>query len=245
MSKKAIDCILQVRLDSTRLPGKALADICGKPLVSHIIERLKKSKYIRNIIIATTEDSFHPLKNALSGYQYLNYFIGDKDNVLKRYYNASEKYDSEIIIRATGDNPLVDPEYLDRAVEMTIDTNADLLHYIGIPLGTGVEVIKRKAMESAYENAATQYEKEHVTPYIYGHRDKFIVLEPMTSEFYYVPDLRVTIDTEDDLDNVREIFEFYKEKSFISMEDIINFFQYKELMLDASPIDFVTNAFFY
>lgn len=109
-----VDVIVQARLDSERLPEKVIMQIGGKPLIAHIIERLSLSKYIRNIIVATTEDSIDDIKDSLSAYDFVKYFVGSKKNVLERYYQASKAYGSKIIIRATGDNPLVCPEFLDR-----------------------------------------------------------------------------------------------------------------------------------
>lgn len=221
--RDAIDVIIQARLDSNRLPRKISLPISGKPLIAHIVERLYLSEYIRKIIIATTDNSFAAIRHLLSDYDYVKYFVGNKDNVLERYYLAAKAHDSRVVVRATGDNPLTCPEFLDRAVELHLDTGADLTHYLGIPLGTGVEVISTEALAIAYRSASLKYDKEHVTPYIYKNRHFFRVLEPVSHGLYYSPDTRVTVDTIEDLENVRNIFDTYRHKSFVAMEDIINF----------------------
>jgi len=141
---KEIDAIVQARLDSTRLPGKVLLPFCGKPLIAHIVERLSLSKYLRHIVIATTEDSIEQIREALKDYSFVKFFVGSKQNVLERYYKASLEYQSKVVVRATGDNPLVCPQFLDYAIEFHFHTGADLTQYLGIPLGTGVEVINSK-----------------------------------------------------------------------------------------------------
>ena len=222
---KEIDAIVQTRIDSTRLPGKTIMSIAGKSLIAHIVERLFLSKYLRKIIIATTEDSVEKIKGCLSEYRNIEFFVGSKNNVLERYFKASEEFQSKIIVRATGDNPLVCPEFMDSAIEVHLNGDADLTHYLGIPLGTGVEVIKKEALRIAYKSTRDPYDQEHVTPFLYKNRDSFKVLEPLASGFYYAPDIRVTIDTKEDYERVVKIFEFYKGKKYISMENIIDFFE--------------------
>ncbi|MCX7820233.1 MAG: hypothetical protein N2258_00985 [Brevinematales bacterium] len=225
---KEIDAIVQTRIDSTRLPGKAIMPLNGKPIIAHIVDRLSLSKYLRKIIIATTEDSIEVIKKALVGYKNIEFFVGSKNNVLERYFKASEEAGSKIVVRATGDNPLVCPEFLDKAIEIHVNSDADLTHYLGIPLGTGVEVIKKEALKIAYKSTRDPYDLEHVTPFIYKNRDSFKVLEPLSTGMYYAPEIRVTVDTKEDFDRVSKVFEYYKNKKFISMEDIIEYFECQE-----------------
>lgn len=219
-----IDVIVQARLDSSRLPRKVVLPIAEKPLIAHIVDRLRLSKYIRNIIIATTEDSIDEIRETLSDYQDVLYFAGSKANVLERYYLAAKTFGSRVIVRATGDNPLVCPEFLDKAIELHCAAEADLTHYLGIPLGTGVEVISREALTLSYKNTRQSYDQEHVTPFIYKNRDSFKVLEPLSSGVFYAPELRVTVDTPEDMAKVRSIFEYYHYKSRITIEDIVHYY---------------------
>ena len=221
--KHAIDAILQVRMDSSRLPNKAALPILDKPLVAHIIERLTLSEYIRHIIIATTEDSLVPLKNILRDYDFLKFYAGSRNNVLDRFYQAAKKHDTGIIVRVTGDNPLTDPDFLDKAVELHIDASADLTHYLGIPLGTGVEVVSFDSLEIAARSASLKYDMEHVTPYLYKNREFFKVLEPYSTGGFFEPDARVTVDTLEDYYLVKSLFEYYSPKIYITMEDIIHY----------------------
>ncbi len=220
---KEADVIIQARLDSTRLPEKVILNIGKKPMIAWIVERLTLSQHVRNIIIATTEDSISRIKTALKDLNFVKYFTGSKNNVLERYYQAALHFNSDVIIRATGDNPLVCPEFLDKTLEYHEEAGADLTHFLGIPLGTGVEIIGRDALTSAYKNAKNPYDLEHVTPFIYKNRDSFKVLEPLASGFYYSPDIRVTVDTHEDFIHVKQIFDNFRNKAFISMEDIISY----------------------
>lgn len=222
---KEIDAIIQARMDSERLPQKVIMPVNGKPLLAHIVDRLSRSKYLRNIIIATTEDSLGPISAALKDHEKVKYFVGSKENVLERYYLAAKTYEPKIIVRATGDNPLVCPVFMDNAIELHTRAEADLTHFLGIPLGTGVEIINREAINISHKNTKHAYDREHVTPFIYKNRDSFKVFEPLSAGLYYAPDIRVTVDTRSDLDSVRKVFEFYQDRDYISMEDIISFFK--------------------
>ncbi len=215
-------------MDSERLPGKVIMKIGNKPLIAHIVERLSLSKYIRNIIVATTEDSVSDIQEALQGYDYVKFFLGSKKNVLERYFLAAKNFGSKIIIRATGDNPLVCPEFLDKALELHFDAEADLTHYLGIPLGTGVEIINKEALFLTYKNTRSPYDQEHVTPFIYKNRDSFKVLEPLSSGLYYAPEIRVTVDIPEDIARVRKIFDYYENKKYISMDDVVHYHKYEE-----------------
>ena len=225
--RKAIDVIIQARLDSSRLPRKILMPIRGKVLIAHIVERLELSESVRNIAIATTDDSYAAIRNALIHYPNIKFFSGSKDNVLERTYLAAKMLDSRLVIRATGDNPLVCPDFLDAAVDMHMNADADLTHFLGIPLGMGVEVISMHALRLAYEQADNQYQREHVTPYIYQNPEMFKILEPVSTGLYYAPQYQVTVDTLSDLQKVRAIYDAFPHKDYIGMEDVIHFFKYK------------------
>lgn len=225
---KEVDVIIQARLDSERLPQKVIMPIRNKPLIAHIVERLNLSKYIRNIIVATTEDSVDAIRVALKDHEYVKYYVGSKKNVLERYFLAAKTYGSKIIVRATGDNPLVCPEFMDRALELHVEAEADLTHYLGIPLGTGVEIINRDALNLSYKNTKNPYDQEHVTPFIYKNRDSFKVLEPLSGGVYYAPEIRVTVDTPEDMNRVRQIFDHYKHKEMVTMDDIVRFYRKEE-----------------
>jgi spore coat polysaccharide biosynthesis protein SpsF len=222
---KEIALILQARIDSTRLPVKIFLELNNKSILKHIIDRVKQSKYIRNIIVATNEFSFFRISDHLKDYD-CKIFCGSNENVLNRYYSCAKQYNSKIIIRACGDNPLVDIEYLDKAIEYHINNNGDLTHYLHLPLGTGVEVINFNILETINKLAKNKYDQEHVTPFLYKHRCSFCILEPQCEPKYFYPEISVTIDTQDDYEKVKMIYDYYK-KNDINLEDIINYYRNK------------------
>ena len=201
--------LLQARMGSTRLPGKILRDLCGRPLLVRVIEALQSAASVDGVILAVDTGSAEALL-PLAEETGCRLFAGSEDDVLGRFAGALEGVAAEHCIRATGDNPLVCPELLDRIVEHHLDTDADLSHFLGNALGTGVEVIRVRSLMEAAAEAADPYEREHVTPFLYRHRDRFRIEEP---ELDMGGGLRLTVDTEDDFFLVERVFKrFYRGK---------------------------------
>jgi spore coat polysaccharide biosynthesis protein SpsF len=195
---------LQVRLDSTRLPGKAVL-----PLEDFtVIEQAMRSLMIVNA------DIFALLTDPSSALQLLplaekwgfKIFTGDKDNVLKRFADAIKFYSVSTVIRATGDNPLVSGKLANEILDYHKIKKADFSAFTGLPLGTGVEVLKSKAILQADKLSINPYEKEHVSPYLYYRENEFIIKRVPASAEYYYPDGKVTLDTTDDYYKIKQIY---------------------------------------
>ena len=116
-----IKTIIQVRLGSTRLPGKVLKEVCGKPLLQHIIERLDYSKYANDIIIATTTKTIDDKIVELAKHLGISVFRGSESDVLDRYFKAAKEYNADVIVRITSDCPLIDPKTTDRVIKYYTD----------------------------------------------------------------------------------------------------------------------------
>ncbi len=195
---------LQVRLNSTRMPGKAVFNLCGKTLISHAMDRLGCVPADVKVVL-TTRESVELLEPMVlsAGWEI---FCGDRINVLKRYFDAAVKYEVDTIIRATGDNPLVSSEIALETLDLFRRKKCDLAHLKDIPYGSGVEIFTRDALTKAYANAVTVYEKEHVTPYIHENPDKFrIISDHFVQDEVTRPDVRVTVDTIRDFELVNAV----------------------------------------
>lgn len=227
-----IAVIIQARMGSSRLPGKVLMDISGKPMLWHVIDRVKKSKKIDNIIVATTTKSEeHPILE-LSKDMGVETFIGSEDDVLDRYYNAAKEYKADIIIRVTSDCPLVDPDIIDMFVNYYLD-NEDDYDYIGVgkhslcPNGVGCEVFSFKALEKAWLESKWLSEREHVTPYIWKNDKIFKIGRPLKPK-KDLSKLRWTVDEKRDLKFVRGVYqELYHEDNFFSTKDVLELLERK------------------
>lgn len=219
---KKIVIILASRLGSTRLPKKALKPMAGyDSMLELIIKRLRSSKKANDVIVATEEKSYDSFKKIFDKLK-CSYFVGSEEDVLNRYTKAAEKFNADIVVRATGDNPLVSIKALDMIVDYHIEKNADLSHYDLLPYGSGVEVINYEALKYADDNSKDTFEHEHITQYHYRHTDKFKIENPKVIESFAMPELRTTVDTIEDYNNVCNIFNKYNNDIYIDVDTIIS-----------------------
>ncbi len=226
LNNKKYNCniFLQARIGSTRLPGKLLYNIYeNKTILEIILERFNYliPKYIDKIIICTTENTYPKLKNLL--YKNTEIFIGSEENVLERFVFCLKKYPSDVIIRATADNPFVSLGHLIISLKKHIENQNDLTHFLNIPIGSGVEIISPKPLLVAYSNANKTHHFEHVTPYIYENKNIFKVSELFPNEFYNRNDIRLTVDEKDDFILAQKLYEkITKRHKYFSLKNIIN-----------------------
>lgn len=225
-----IVAIIQARMGSTRLPGKVMKEVLGKPLLEYQTERVRKSKFINQIVIATTtrptEQPIIDLCERLS----LDYFRGSEEDVLSRYFEAATHYKADVVVRLTSDDPLIDPAIIDRTISKYL-SNTNTYDYVSnslektFPIGLDVEVFSMKALEETNQEARALAEREHVTPYMYLHPEKFNlgVVKYKTD----LSTLRLTVDTEEDLLLISRIIKslYGKKKECFSLEDIIQLLQ--------------------
>jgi spore coat polysaccharide biosynthesis protein SpsF len=224
--------IIQARFNSSRLPGKALIDLAGKPLLAHVIERAKTIEGVSKVILATggSKENYKLIELAKS--LKIETFTGSEDNVLERYYMVSEKYKSNFIIRITGDNPFTDSFYGSKALEIAKETDADLCSIKNIPLGTAVEIIKKTALDKAYSLSNKPYHFEHVTPYIKENSESFNIIRHEVDFKNPFTDLRLTVDTEEDYKLAKIIFEKLFKDKYFSIESVIKFLLENKHLVD-------------
>jgi len=230
-----IGAIIQARTSSTRLPTKVLQKLPygGDITVLHqTVRRLKKSKKIIEIIIATTKDKEDREIVKIAQKENVGYFRGSKEDVLSRYYFAARKHGLDIIVRITSDCPCIDPKIIDLVIEKHLKTKADYTSNSlerTFPHGLDIEVLNFKALEKAYTNATQDFEREHVSPYIYKTRPNlFRITLVKAPKRLSAPDIRITLDTEEDYTLLCAVFDYlYPRNKFFSTEDIIELFKKK------------------
>jgi len=188
--------VVQMRLDSTRLPGKALLAIGGTTLAGLVMRRLGGIVADEHIL-ATDADGALALA-ALAVESGFSVFAGPKDDVLARYAMVAEAFGLGRVMRATGDNPFVSLRLASLAIEAADAAGADYVGLVGMPVGMGIEVIRAGALLRAAADATSDYDREHVCPYLYGHPDSFSILRPECPAKYRLPGARVTVDTGED-----------------------------------------------
>jgi spore coat polysaccharide biosynthesis protein SpsF len=222
--------IIQARMGSSRLPGKVLTDICGKPMLEHVVKRASQIDLVNKWIVATTirpvDDPIFEMADSLG----VDIFRGDENDVLSRYYEAAVKYEAEAIVRITADCPVIDPEVSSKTVEHFLkekpDYTSNTLHRT-YPRGLDTEIFTFEALKTAYSQADKPAEREHVTQFIINRPERFklsgVSLDQDLSNH------RWTVDTEADMKLVSEIFlRLWKPESTFKMKDILD-------LLDREP----------
>lgn len=219
--------IIQARTGSTRLPGKVLKEIVGKPMLWHIIHRVEAAKLIDKIVVATTAKDKDKKIIEIAKELGIESFAGSEENVLDRFYQVARKYKAEVIVRITADDPLKDPLIIDKIVK-TFLKNKDNVDYVSntvkptYPEGLDVEVFSFDALERAWRESASKFDREHVTSYIWRNPEKFRIIN-VVNENGDFSHLRWTVDTQEDLDFVKEIFRrLYEEEKIFLMDEVLN-----------------------
>jgi spore coat polysaccharide biosynthesis protein SpsF len=197
--------ILQARYNSTRLPGKALEVVAGRTVLEHCLRRLIAAGVAR-VVLATTWEPEDDVLTVIARRLGAGVYRGDSADVLDRFASAARFFDLDPVLRATGDNPAVDVQAPGRVLATLRVTNADYVVESGLPYGAAVEGMTAAALQQAAKLARDPYDREHVTPFIRNNRDLFNVAEVNAPISLTRPGLRVTVDTREDLDRVRELF---------------------------------------
>lgn len=223
--------IVQARCSSSRLPGKVLKKLAGKPMIIHELERLGHSRLIDRIVLATsTEASDDPLEEvaAKSG---VEIFRGSLDDVLDRYYQCAKKYQPEHVVRITGDCPIIDWRIVDHVIAKHMEKQNDYTATSeDFPDGLDTEVIRFSALEYTWKMAKMMSEREHVTLYLRNHSEMFqMEIIPCEKK---LNNMRWTVDEPQDFTFIEKVFSgIYEKKHDFSMEDVLNFLEENEEVL--------------
>lgn len=214
--------IIQARMNSSRLPGKVLFELYGKPMLLNIIERVSRSKHLDKVVVATSnKESDDSIVQLVEGYGF-DCFRGDLDNVLDRFYSCAKNYQPKSVVRLTADNALVDSGIIDEAIETFEKEKVDYLYYKStLPLGMCVEVFTFAALTKAHIEATNKECLEHVTPYIKNNKQKFKILNYVKVGDVDYSNLRFTMDTKEDYKFVKNFYQYFAGNDF-SYKDLLN-----------------------
>jgi len=207
-----VNVILQARMTSSRLPGKVMMDLCGAPMLTRQIERIRRARFINRIIVATSEGVEDTPVALLAQHLGVDCFRGSLKDVLGRFCHAAMEYSSDHVMRLTGDCPLADPGLIDDLIAFHLEGGYDISS-LGIertfPHGLDAEVMTFAALQSAGAAACSAHDREHVTPYLYARPELFRVgsMRQARDESH----LRWTVDYPEDMEVVRRIFAHFLE----------------------------------
>lgn len=230
-----IVAIIEARMGSNRLPGKVLKKINNKPIIKILIERLKLSKNIDNIVIATTKKRLDERIINFCKKNSLDYFRGSENDVLDRVTKASIKYKATHILQITGDNPLVDYKVVDYMIDYYFKNKFDYITNNGfgdinkrkIPIGMDVQFFSAEKLKLINNFKLNKIYREHPSLYFYKNRNKKFKIKnvPIPKKWVTNQNIRLTIDTKEDYDLITEIMKKFHYKTYFSLEDIIIIFR--------------------
>lgn len=234
MNNKVV-VIIQARMQSSRLPGKVLRKVLGKPLLEYLVDRIKKSKLTDEIVIATTTNEEDNEIADFCKKCKVKFFRGPEDDVLLRYFQTSIEFEANHIVRICSDSPLLDPRVLDDMLEIYLNNGP--YDYLSntvdqtYPLGMNIEIFPFSILSFLNQNCIKEYEREHVTPYIYTHPKKFKMYLKHLNKNY--SNLRLTVDEIEDFSVVKEIIEsLYKLNPNFGLKDILNLYEINPRLFD-------------
>lgn len=235
--KRKASIVIQARMGSTRLPGKVMMAVSGKPLIGHMIDRLRQANLVDRIIVATSTDSSNDNMCDYLEQMGISVFRGNEDDVLERFYLAAKSYNLKYIVRLTADCPLVDPHIVDKFINEYFAQKADYLASDQTwAEGLDTEIFSFPILETAYRNAKKQSEREHPTMYFHNHPQLFNIVkfQSPTDDSKY----RITVDEPQDLEVVKCIFKaLYKDgNGYFGMKEIKSY-------LDEHPEIYKINSF--
>jgi spore coat polysaccharide biosynthesis protein SpsF len=220
--KMKTTAIVQARMGSTRLPGKVLLDLGGQTVLARVVRRLGRAKRIDEILVATTTASADDAIAHECGWLRVGCFRGSEPDVLDRYYAAATGAGAQVVVRITSDCPLIDPAIVDQTVQTFFDQHADCASNVSprtFPRGLDTEVFSLTALDRAWHEATAPCQREHVTPYFYEHPELFRSASFCGSQDY--SHLRWTLDTQDDLQLIRTIYDRFDNRDDFDWREAI------------------------
>jgi spore coat polysaccharide biosynthesis protein SpsF len=211
-------------MSSSRLPGKVMMDLLGKPLLGRVMERAKLAKTIDEVIIATSTEATDDVIDLYGKANGCDVFRGSLDDVLNRYCEAARMTSADVVVRVTADNPLTEPRLIDYGLHHLISNGLDYVFYENIPYGSGAEVMTRSALLKASKSAQNNADREHVTSYITSSPETFkLGVIPNPFEALVRPDISVTVDTLEDYLKMYKVFWHFRDRKVVDLEAAIEF----------------------
>jgi spore coat polysaccharide biosynthesis protein SpsF len=218
--------LVQARMSSSRLPGKVLKEIHGKPMIARVVERTRQANLVDLVAVATTIDPADDAIEAWCGQSEIPSYRGSMFDVLDRFYQAAKLFSAEVIVRVTADCPVIDPQVIDETIKAFHANKADFAANRlpppwgrTYPIGLDTEVCSFSALERAWKEASEAHEREHVMPYLYDVDGRFKVFQINTSPDYGA--LRWTVDTPEDLEFMQSLFTLLSDEESFTWQDVL------------------------
>ena len=226
-----VGCIIEARMNATRLPGKIMLDIMGRPSILRQVERIKRSRYIDQIIVATTTNQADDVLVETLNQNDILCFRGSEDDVLGRVAKCALEFQLDAVVEITGDCPLTDMQECDKVIERFLEGGYDLVSsnlLCTYPLGMAAIVFSNKVLQESALNAADPIHREHVCLYLYEHPYDYIFSNIEAPPFLRGPSLRMTLDDEADYKFICQVYEMlYPQNPAFTLYDIMKLLHQK------------------
>jgi spore coat polysaccharide biosynthesis protein SpsF len=221
--------IVQARMGSKRLPGKVLMDLGGSTVLARVVSRVRQCHLVNEVLVATSTDSSDDAIQKECKALETAIFRGSQNDVLDRYYRAASAAEAKVVVRITADCPFLDPEISDRTIQAFLDVHPDYASNTlerTYPRGLDTEVMSFSALEAAWHEGKEATEREHVTPFLYRHPERFQLVSVKGDRDYSYH--RWTLDTHEDLEFLRAVCSALEESAMPSWHDLLR-------VLDRNP----------
>ncbi len=217
----------QARMTSTRLPGKVLKPVLGKALLAYQLDRLRRAQRVDECVVATTRNAADDPIAALCGEMGVSVYRGEELDVLDRYYHAAREHAADVVVRVTSDCPVIDPVLVDQVIEAFAQGDYDYVSNTRertFPRGMDTEVFSMRALEEAWREGRLPYEREHVTPFLYQHPQRYAIGNVASGRDLGMH--RWTVDTPEDFDLIQRIITaLYPTQPEFGLDDILAQFE--------------------
>jgi spore coat polysaccharide biosynthesis protein SpsF len=222
--------IIEARMTSSRLPGKHLLEANGKPMIMHLVDRLKQVSMIDQIVIATTTNVTDEPLVKLAKDAAIGVFRGSEEDVMGRVLGASEAFSADVVCEVTGDCPIIDPALVNQVIETYLINDADYVNNgkHGIPGGMNAQVFSWLALKRSYEMTSDPLDREHVTLHIKRHPELFRAIYLVADKSNRWPELELTLDEQDDYILIKRVIEHFGiGNQFFTCSEVINLMREK------------------
>jgi spore coat polysaccharide biosynthesis protein SpsF len=240
-----IVAIIQARMGSSRLPGKVLQEISGEPMLKRVVDRTRRASFVDEVVVATTTDASDDPVAGFCDANGVAHTRGSLFDVLDRYYQTARQFEADVIVRVTGDCPVIDPDEIDLVVQQFIDTGVDFAANRlpppwgrTYPIGLDTEVCTRSALDRAWSKAKEKHQREHVMPYFYEGVDLQLINSHLAigisvrgfriALLNHDPDygaLRWTVDTPEDLEFIRQVYARFDDRDDFTWKEMLDLIQ--------------------
>ena len=225
-------------MTSTRLPGKVLLDAAGKPMLERMVERVRCVPSLDGIIIATTTNACDDPIVELAERLGVGAFRGSEGDVMSRVLGAAQAHGVDIIVELTGDCPVIDPMLIERVIQAYHESGADYCANIltrSYPIGMDTQVFGTHILADAFRRTDDPSDREHVSLFIYRHPELYSLHNVLSDDRHRLPDLRLTLDTPEDLPLLRGVFEgLLPQNPDFNLDDILNLLQERPELREAN-----------